>query len=226
MYKFQIKTVISLFLIISILNTTVISGFPAQADDFEFTLTNNNIVKLSDFNDKVIVLDWSASWCPLCKENQKIINSIYSDFKNYTNFITISYKGSGDNLNDVIGYQSSYPWFFALDTENYASIAGTQNADVWILDQQLNSVYTWDYAIITKSDFVDKLSQTIGIVTSEITSETTFTSEMVITTENSISIGDVGDEINTLGLFENSLFLGFLGFSIIGVIYIQIAKRR
>ncbi|MCE7733461.1 MAG: hypothetical protein GPJ54_01195, partial [Candidatus Heimdallarchaeota archaeon] len=190
-------------------------------------------------------------------ENQKIINSVYDDFKNYTNFITISYKGSGDDLNDVIGYQGSYPWFFALDTANYASVAGTQNADVWILDQQLNLIYTWDYAIITKSDFVDKLSQTIGIVTSEITSETvitstetitsstiitennstitsemlitsetTFTSETVITTENTISVADMGNDINTLGLFENSLFLGFISFSIIGVIYIQIAKRR
>jgi thiol-disulfide isomerase/thioredoxin len=245
--------IISLILILSFPQST--SGFPSQADDFVFTTTDDTVVSLSDFQDKPIVIDWSATWCPLCHNNQDTINSIYNDFVNYTNFITIYYGNSGDDLDDVKAEKGSYPWTYAYDHTNYGAVAGANNADVWILDQNLNLKYSWDYSIVPKADLVSKLSEVIGIVTSAITSETVITTTDTITTtsivtENnstfevettltSVSVGtsetiittessfsvDADNDLQTFRLLENPLFLGFTVLSSIGLLVVGLSKR-
>ena len=199
------------------------AAFPVTAEKFDFTLLNGSAANLGDFQDKPIVLDWSASWCSFCKENQKTFNSIYSDFKEYAYFITISYGSSGDDLDDVAEIQSrgNYPWTFALDTEDYSATADTQNADVWILDTDLNIIHSWNHGIVAKVDFSDKLAGVIGEVTSVITSGDT-----TITSVNSNPIGEVDDELRTFGLLENPLFLGFIVISVVAIILIGYSKRN
>lgn len=199
------------------------AAFPETAEKFDFTLLNGSPANLGDYQDKPIVLDWSASWCSFCKENQKTFNSIYNDFKEYAYFITISYGGSGDDLADVAEIQSrgNYPWIFALDTEDYSATADTQNADVWILDTDLNLIHSWNHGIVAKVDFSNKLTEVIGEVTSIITSGDT-----TITSVNSNPIGEVDEELRTFGLFENPLFLGFVVISVVAVVFIGISKRR
>jgi thiol-disulfide isomerase/thioredoxin len=220
-------------------------GFPAQSDDFEFTLADGSLAMLSDFQDKPILLDWSASWCPSCDVNKRTIDSLYNDFVNFTNFITISYGGSGDTLAKVNQEKGDYPWTFALDHTNYAGDAGANNADIWILDQNFTLRYSWDYSEVPKLVLAEKLNDVIGIVTSETTSEVTSTSTTTIITDDStitsetviisnttitslasIDLNTIEDEILPVGLFENPLFVGFVVLSVGGIIFVQIAKRR
>ncbi|MFV2016373.1 MAG: hypothetical protein ACC656_13155, partial [Candidatus Heimdallarchaeota archaeon] len=103
---------------------------------------------------------------------------------------------------------------------------------VWILDTNLTIVYSWDYALVGKSDFSNKLSAVIGGITSEVTSEitvtsgdTTFTTTTVSTTVIDNPVSKVDEEVQTFGLFENPLFVGFLFLTGIGIVYVVFTRR-
>ncbi|MCT4603520.1 MAG: TlpA family protein disulfide reductase [Marinifilum sp.] len=54
-----------------------------MAPDFEMKLTNGNWVKLSDLKGKVVMLQFTASWCGVCrKEMPHIENEIWKIHKN------------------------------------------------------------------------------------------------------------------------------------------------
>lgn len=53
------------------------------APEFEMTLTNGNTVKLSDLRGKVVMLQFTASWCGVCrKEMPHIESEIWKIHKN------------------------------------------------------------------------------------------------------------------------------------------------
>ncbi len=225
---------ISSFLITFILIQGIMPAQAQTSHDFEFTLLDSSVVSLSDYSDKPIILDWSASWCTFCKENQKTFEKMHPEYKNLVEFITISYGGSGDDLSDVKSMKDrgNYNWTFALDHTDYASTVGTQNADIWILDTNRQIVKEWDHAIVGQTTLSNELAKVIGNITSLVTSEvtitsgnTTFVKTTTYTTTSSININD-DKEINTLGLGDNPIFLGFLGVSAVIAAVIGVLKIK
>lgn len=60
--------------------------------DFTANDLEGNTVKLSDFKGKIILLDFWASWCVPChQQNQKEFSELYEKYKNQ-NFVIISYS--------------------------------------------------------------------------------------------------------------------------------------
>lgn len=60
--------------------------------DFTAIDMEGNTVKLSDFKGKIILLDFWASWCVPChQQNQKEFSELYEKYKNQ-NFVIISYS--------------------------------------------------------------------------------------------------------------------------------------
>ena len=51
------------------------------APDFVLTDIYGNPLRLSDFEGKVILLDFWATWCPFCRESIPILKSLYSEYK-------------------------------------------------------------------------------------------------------------------------------------------------
>ena len=98
------KTILSI-LLLSLLTPCVfaqISKVPAQnipaeygylvkqgdkLPEFEFTLTDGKTVKTTDLKGKVVMLQFTASWCSVCrKEMPHIENEIWQKHKNNKNF--------------------------------------------------------------------------------------------------------------------------------------------
>lgn len=58
-----------------------------QLPELEFVLTNGKTVKSSDFKGKVVMLQFTASWCSVCrKEMPYIEKDIWKKHKNNKNF--------------------------------------------------------------------------------------------------------------------------------------------
>ena len=58
-----------------------------QLPEIEFVLTNGKTIKTSDLKGKVVMLQFTASWCSVCrKEMPHIENEIWQKHKNNKNF--------------------------------------------------------------------------------------------------------------------------------------------
>lgn len=61
-----------------------------MAPDFEVELTDGSTVKLSDLKGKVVMLQFTASWCGVCrKEMPHIESEIWQKYKNREDFFLI-----------------------------------------------------------------------------------------------------------------------------------------
>ncbi len=67
------------------------------APDFELPDTSNNTVKLSSFRGKYLLLDFWASWCPVCRESNPGVLKAYNIYKNKSfDILSVSLDKPGD----------------------------------------------------------------------------------------------------------------------------------
>jgi len=93
-----------------------------QAPDFTLLTLDGDTIKSSEYADKVIILDFWATWCGLCKEQFPVIEKLYKENKEYNDvafFIINSQKG-GDTFEKALKFinQNEYDLPFVNDTES------------------------------------------------------------------------------------------------------------
>ncbi len=140
---------------------------------FPFLDIEGNIRAMDEFADKPVILEWAASWCTICKSNQEAMNQIYRTYRDYVYFVSISYGGSGDNIEKVrkMKEDRGYDWLFGLDHENFAADFGAANGHVWILDSGLSLVKKWESQLVSASQLHDELKELVSVNASEISVE-------------------------------------------------------
>ena len=57
------------------------SSYDNQAPEFSLSDTNNEIVSLSDFKGKVVLIDFWASWCRPCRSANKTLVNLYEKYR-------------------------------------------------------------------------------------------------------------------------------------------------
>ena len=60
------------------------------APDFEMTDAEGNVVRLSDFRGKAVILNFWASWCPPCKEEMPHFQAAYEEHGEEIVFIMLN----------------------------------------------------------------------------------------------------------------------------------------
>ncbi len=57
------------------------TGFARQAPDWALEDADGNIISLSDYNGKPLILHFWATWCPYCTKLQPGLERLYQEFK-------------------------------------------------------------------------------------------------------------------------------------------------
>jgi thiol-disulfide isomerase/thioredoxin len=87
--------------------------------DFEVVDLEGNVVHLSDFHDKVVLLDYWATWCKPCRDEFVDLERVYAHFKENPNVVVliINARGSKDTMDGIRGFQNqnNYQLPFYMD---------------------------------------------------------------------------------------------------------------
>ncbi len=145
----------AIFFLLMFMLTSVPQSSAALTVDFSFRSTNGEDVDISSYQGKPILLEWGASWCSICERNQDSMQKIYNEYKDRVHFISLSYGGSGDTLQEVQSVKSErgYQWDFGLDINDYAATVDVANGYNWLLSADLELLRTWNYTIVSSTDF-------------------------------------------------------------------------
>lgn len=92
------------------------------APDFEMTLTDGKKVKLSQFRGKVVMLQFTASWCGVCRKEMPFIErDIWQKNKNNKEFVLMAVDRD-EPLKTVLGFKSQTKVTYPLGLDPGANI--------------------------------------------------------------------------------------------------------
>ena len=93
-----------------------------EAPDFTITTTEGNTVRLSDLRGKVVMLQFTASWCVVCRREMPFIESdIWQKHKDDPNFVLMGVDRD-EPLETVIGFKEKMAVTYPLGLDPGASI--------------------------------------------------------------------------------------------------------
>ena len=61
---------------------------PKKLENIEFQNINNKLIKLSDFKDKFLIINFWATWCAPCREEMPSLDKLSSE-KNFNNLVIL-----------------------------------------------------------------------------------------------------------------------------------------
>lgn len=104
------------------------------APDFTMTNASGEEIKLSDFFDKPVVLNFWASWCGPCKSEMPHFEDAYQKYGEDINFVIVNLtdgtRETVENASDFIEEQGyTFPLYFDTNTEG-AMTYGTYSIPV------------------------------------------------------------------------------------------------
>ena len=90
--------------------------------DFEMRLTSGDTIKLSEFKGKVIMLQFTASWCGVCRKEMPFIEKeIWLKHKNNPDFVLLAIDRD-EPLETVIEFANSIPITYPIGLDPNADI--------------------------------------------------------------------------------------------------------
>jgi peroxiredoxin len=116
------------------------------APDFNVKLTSGKTVKLSDLRGKIVMLQFTASWCSVCRKEMPFIErDIWLKHKNNPNFALVAIDRD-EPLETVIGFAKAIPITYPIGLDPQANIF---------------ALYAQREAGITRNVIVDKTGKII-----------------------------------------------------------------
>ena len=93
-----------------------------MAPNFSMKLTNGKTVKLSDLKGKVVMLQFTASWCSVCRKEMPFIErDIWQKHKSNSKFVLIAVDRD-EPLETVVNFAKSIPISYQIGLDPKADI--------------------------------------------------------------------------------------------------------
>ena len=83
----------------------------AYAPDFSLSSLNDDVVHLSDYQGKVVLLNFWAVWCPPCRQEMP---DIQQAFEQYGSDLVVLSVNAGDSKVDAIDFKDEYSLTFEI----------------------------------------------------------------------------------------------------------------
>ena len=137
-----------------------------QIADFSVTLSDGSQKKLSEFNSKVIVLNFFASWCSVCrKEIPHIEKEVWQHFKDKdVTVIGVDFKEKLEIVQPFVEkIKMTYPIALDIDGAVFAKFAQGGVTRNIVLDENLNIIFLT--RLFDEKEFanmIDKINSTIS----------------------------------------------------------------
>lgn len=140
----------------------------SPSPDFELRKTNKELVKLADFDNKIKIVTFWATWCAPCIKEMNLLESWYSDIKTTRNDIALIpiNTDDGGNMKKTIKFQENIPYSFefyidTLDTnKKLFDLSGLPT--MLVIDKNDNIVYRANGLVDTGDNFGKKLDKIIS----------------------------------------------------------------
>ncbi len=101
------------------LETGIMPRANSPAPDFQLSTLDGKSVRLSDLRGKVVVINFWASWCVPCQEEQPSLEAMWQHYKDQgVTFLGVDIQ---DNQHDALGYIDRYK-------VSYPNVADTSGA--------------------------------------------------------------------------------------------------
>jgi len=98
----------------------IFTGCKSSYGDFTLMDLDGNEISLSDFNGKVLILNFWATWCPPCREEIPDFVEVYNEYESKdVQFIGVSNEDISTLRSFVEDYNINYP--ILIDNANVAS---------------------------------------------------------------------------------------------------------
>ena len=100
----------TLMVFIIIISLFIFTGCKSTSGDFTLMDLDGNAISLSDFNGKVLILNFWATWCPPCREEIPDFVEVYNEYESKdVQFIGVSNEDISTLRSFVDDYNISYP---------------------------------------------------------------------------------------------------------------------
>ena len=105
------------------------------APDFTVTDKDGNLVNLSDFRGKPVVVNFWASWCSPCKSEMPEFQELYEEYGDEIHFLMVNLTdGSRETVETASDFITSagytFPVYFDTENSNAATTYGTYSIPV------------------------------------------------------------------------------------------------
>ena len=129
-----------------------------KAPDFSLKTTTGKTIKLSDYKNKVVIVDFWATWCPPCRKGIPDLISLQKEFGK--DLVVIGISVDQDSKMEVPMFMQkhgiNYPVVYATESvvSKYGGISGIPTS--FIIDQ--NGVIVDSHVgLVDKSVYVNKI---------------------------------------------------------------------
>ncbi|MNZ64481.1 Thiol-disulfide oxidoreductase ResA [compost metagenome] len=134
-----------------------------QAPDFELTDVEGNLVQLSDFRGKKVLLNFWATWCPPCKAEMPHMQSFYKDFSDEVVVLGVNMTSIDKGMEAIQAFSEEYGLTFPIALDQEGEVMDTYQITAYpttyVIDQEgmihAKFVGAIDYEIMKNT--VDKM---------------------------------------------------------------------